>query len=158
MIRISDWNDGYLDAENSISEATRLEFYGRYFNDVVLCSGHGNSDSTTGDMWNAVKYEYEHHLSRFFEGDVWTTTANPDGNMIEKAMARYDYMVLYKQYAHEDFMNRQESPNKTAYSSIYNFAYNPTNNPTLIIIIIAISILSLGGLITMAQLKRNRNR
>ena len=158
MIVINDWNSGYLDVDNSIAKDTRLEFYGKYFNDTVACSGHGNSDSTTSEMWNAVKYEYEHHLSRFFEGDVWTTTANPDGNMIEKAMARYDYIVLYKQYAHEDFMNRQESPNKTVYSSIYNFAYNPTNNPTLIIIIIAISILSIGGLITMTQLKRNRNR
>ena len=112
MIRITGWNQGQLDNENIISEQSRLDFYGRYFMDTVTCSGTGASDATTSDMWNAVKTDYQ-RMSRMYQGDIWTCVADEEGSDIAQAMARYDYIVLYKAYGHEDFINRAESPEKT---------------------------------------------
>ena len=152
MIRIAGWGNGYLDAENIISRQSRVNFYGQYFLDTVKCSGHGDSDSTTSDMWNTVKNAYG-HLSREFQGDVWKTDGNKEGTVIEQAMARYDYIVLFKQYDHEDFINRKESPNKTEYQSLYVPNTFETNNDMniFIIVIASVSVISVASLIIIKR-------
>lgn len=158
MIRITGWNDGYLDKDNSIAKDTRLNFYGQYFLNNVSCSGHGNSDSTTSTMWDAVKYEYEHQLSKTFQGDVWTTIADEEGSLIAQAMARYDYIVLYKHYDHSDFINRQESPNKTVYASLAPVKLNDDNNTLLITMIVLLSsALLTTSLLVIKSIKRRKN-
>lgn len=159
IIHINDWNNGQLDTTNKISEATRLEFYGRYFLNTVTCSGNGNSDATTSAMWNAVKDEYIYHLSRIYQGDVWTCTADSEGSLIAQAMARYDYIVLYKQYNHNDFINRQDSPNKTEYASMNTLLLNNNTNPiewAIIAVILTFAILSLSFLIISRAHQRKR--
>ena len=158
MIHISDWNDGYIDSENIISDESRVNFYGDYFLDTVSCSGDGSSDATTADMWNAVKYEYQTHLSRLTQGTVWTTNGDEDGSAIEKAMARYDYIVLYKQqYGHEDFINRAESPNKTEYSTLSSYI-NPNKNNDMAILLIAIVTISLTSISMLLIYKKTKER
>ena len=155
LIQINGWNSGQL--VSSISKADRLNFYGQYFLDTVSCSGHGNSDATTSAQWNSVKADYT-HLSRLYRGDIWTTTADESGSLIAQAMARYDYIVLYKQYGHEDFINRAESPNKTTYSSrfaIFNSISIDKNNSLLIVIIVA-CITSIAAILYFALKKKAR--
>ena len=156
MIRVTDWNSGYLDKDNPITKQSRLDFYGKYFMDTVSCSGTGASDSTTAEMWNAVQYEYEHQLSRTFQGDIWTTFAKIDGTMIQQAMARYDYIVLYKQYDHVDFINRAESPNRTEYVSeafVESMIHEDSNLYIVITIIALVSTLSLTSLLILKKRK-----
>lgn len=156
MIRISGWTDGYLDADNVISNESRLDFYGRYFNANVVCSDDGNSDATTSTMWSTVKNEYKNHLSRFAQGDVWKTIGNEDGNEIAKAMARYDYIVFYKQYNHEDFINRKDSPNLTQYS-VSKLNNESGDIVSLIAIVVGVSLLSV-TLVVVISIKKSKNK
>lgn len=158
MIRITGWNEGYLDEANPITRQARLDIYGKYFMDTVTCSGTGTSDSTTAEMWNAVQYDYEHQLSRTFQGAVWTTTASLGGTLIQQAMARYDYIVLYKGYQHEDFINRAESPNKTLYDNapaIQAIVQEESNIYIVLTIIALVSVLSLTSLVILKKYKRH---
>ena len=158
MIRVTDWNSGYLDKDNPITKQSRLDFYGEYFLDTVACSGTGNSDSTTSEMWTAVQYDYEHQLSRTFQGEVWKTYANTEGTMIQQAMARYDYIVLYKGYNHEDYINRAKSPNKTEYASVAIIDASIQSDSELYIIITVIAILSALSLTSLVILKKHKHR
>ena len=159
MVHISGWDNGYLDTDNIISDESRVDFYGDYFLDTVSCSGSGNSDVTTSEQWNAVKNEYVNHLSKTFQGKVWTTIANKDteASKIAQAMARYDYIVLYKQYDHEDFINRQDSPNKTEYSNsaliIDKNIMESNEYMILIISLLALSVLSITALVILKKVK-----
>lgn len=156
IIHINGWDSGYLDSANPITRQSRLDFYGNYFLNSVACSGTGASDVTTAEMWNKVQYEYEHQLSRTFQGEVWKTYAKEDGTLIQQAMARYDYIVFYKQYQHEDFINRAESPNKTEYSEAYNinnFIEDNSNTYLIVIIVSVVSVLSLTALIILKKRK-----
>lgn len=141
MIRITDWNQGLLDTENIISKEDRLGFYGQYFLDTVSCSGTGLTDSTTLAQWQAVKDQYM-NMSRTYQGDIWTTQSDEDGSLIAKAMARYDYIVLFKQYNHEDFINRAESPNKTVFpTELMGFVANSKTPNTMMYIILVVALL-----------------
>ena len=65
-------------------------------------------------------------------------------SLLSQAITSYDYIVFYKQYAHEDFINRQDSATITQYS--YNQTlYSPTKKDknTLLIVVIVVSSLSL---------------
>ena len=155
MIRVTDWGYAELDAANVISRAARLEFYGRYFMDTVTCSGTGDSDATTSDMWNTVKYEYQTHLARLYQGDVWKAEGDIEStSLLKQAVARYDYIVLYKQYAHEDFINRAESPN--APTSNYMLRNDDFDYmPNILVVIISVSLASV-VLITLLKVKRHK--
>ena len=157
MIHVSDWNDGDLDADNVIGMANRLEFYGNYFLDTVVCSGAGDSDATTATMWNAVKDEYEQHLSLTYQGEIWKLDPAGKGTRIAQAMERYDYIVFTKAYSHVDFINRAESPYKI--SSVGQVNAFMTNNVALSSVIVTIALLSSGaviGLLLYRNAKRKR--
>ena len=146
MIHINSWNEGQLDTVNIISQESRVNFYGKYFLDTVKCSGTGASDATTGEMWTKVQNAYN-HLSRIAQGVVWTTTANENGNDIEKAMARYDYIVLFKQYDHFDYMNREGSDSKSQYAAVAN-PITPESN-AFVITLAALLVGGVGGLVAL---------
>lgn len=158
IIRISSWNEAtLLDPEFSISKTTRINFYGQYFLDTVTCSGTGNGDTTTSAMWESVKDAY-HKLSDDYQGDVWLTKANKNGTIIQQAMARYDYIVLYKQYDHEDFINRAD-PSSGADHSISSpvIANNFEDNDRLTLIIILASMMTLSA-VALIVLKKYKSR
>lgn len=154
MIHINDWNNGELDTVNIIPKNDRLNYYGRYFLNTIQCSGNGNSDSTTSSMWNALKDEYNYHLTTDEQGNVWTCVADEEGSLLAQAMARYDYIILYKQYAHDDFVNRQDSPNKSEYSAPTNVFSDTQMNNSIWIVILVISLISIGSVSTLIILKR----
>ena len=161
MVYVDNWNEGdsngHLDAENIIADTSRADFYGKYFLDTVSCSGSGNSDATTSAMWDAVRYEYETHLSDAIQGKVWLAVADESGTDVQKAMARYDYIVFYKQYDHFDFINRAESANKTEYSNsalITDKNIIESNEYMILIIsLLALSILSITALVILKKVK-----
>ena len=155
LIGIDNWGHGEF--TTSISRADRVEYYGRYFLDTVQCSGHGNSDVTTSGQWDALKDEYVYHLDRNYQGDVWKTVADKSGSLIAQAMARYDYIVLYKQYDHEDFINRAESPNKTVYSSEAYAGIQPyTTDKKSVIYIVVIAVVSISSVGLLIVTKRKK--
>ena len=156
IIHIEDSNRGEFEA-NSISRADRVSYFGRYFLNTVTCSGTGSSDATTSTEWNNVKTAYN-HLTKNYQGDVWTTTADEEGTLIQQAMARYDYIVLYKHYQHEDFINRAESPNKTEYSSPLSLVDNSINSSDYMTVILIISIIMSASVITLIVLKKYKSR
>ena len=156
MIRITDWGSGEIDSVNIISRESRVSFYGQYFLDTVGCSGTGDSDATTSAMWNAVKDEYKNHLATLIQGDVWTTDADKTGTKIQQAMARYDYIVLYKEYKHEDYINRAASPNASSYA--YTYSNDLITNDNTIIIVAIITALSTLTLASLIILKRHKHR
>ena len=151
MIHVNDWNEAQLDKDNVISDDSRLDFFGRYFLDTVSCSGTGSSDATTSEMWGNAKVAYN-HLSRLLQGNVWQTVADESGSLVAQAMARYDYILFYKGYDHEDFINRKESENKTDYSSI--LVSGVTTDNSLIGVIIAISSVTLLGTLSLLVIKK----
>ena len=159
MIHISDWNSGYIDADNVISQEDRVSFYGNHFLNTVSCSGTGASDATTSDMWNAVKWEYKNHLSTTFQGEVYKSTGDKDGTPIQKAMARYDYIVFYKQYSHEDFISRDDSPGRTSYSTlVYPIDNNIDQQQKVWPIAIVALVVAMGGLSTLLIIKVRKNK
>lgn len=161
MIRVTDWdNSAYLDADNIISKESRVDFYGKYFLDNVTCSGSGASDATTTAMWNTVKDEYVNHLSTTFQGDVWKAKGDKESEkVIEQAMARYDYIVFYKEYDHEDFIGRDDSPNKTEYSSLVSPIENNIDKQQQVwpVAIVAF-VIAMGGLSTLLIIKVRKNK
>ena len=160
MIYINSSGDGEIHAEHAISKATRLNFYGQYILDTISCSGDGKSDVTTSEEWNAIKAEYKNHLSTDFQGDVWKTKADKSGSTIEQAIYRYDYIVFYKLYSHEDFMNRQD-PNSgyEPISSELAFgiqSYADAKKSSIYIVIIAISSISALGLLVVVKRRKTQ--
>ena len=159
MIHVSDFGSGYLDNEHIISREDRVKFYGQYFLDTVSCSGSGDTDATTSAMWNTVKDEYKNHLSTTFQGEVWKASADKDGTAVQQAMARYDYIVFYKKYNHEDFINRQDSPNKTEYAnSIIDYGMFDDSNNNLIVILVSILSVTLLSTISLLILKKKKHK
>ena len=159
IIRVNGWDsDGeILDPQYAIADDTRLGFFGTYFLDTVSCSGTGNSDVTTTEEWNKVKTAYN-HLSRGLQGRVWTSSADKEGTLLEQAMARYDYIVLYKQYNHEDFINRADA-NSGADHSISNpvVINNIKDEDRMTLIIILASLMTL-SVLTLIVLKKYKSR
>ena len=156
VLKVTDWDAGEVKAE-TITRSQRIEMYGQYFLDTVSCSGSGASDSTTAEQWLKVKTQYQ-NMHTDYQGDVWMTVADSDvdATKIAQAMARYDYIVLYKKYSgHEDFINRASSPNKTTYSSSMRLIepYSDSKSVSMIAIIATISLVSVSILIVSKKIK-----
>lgn len=158
IINITDWGSGeILDQQYRINNDTRLGFFGQYFLDTVTCSGTGNSDATTSTEWNNVKVAYN-HLNRVLQGDVWTATADVNGTLVEQAMARYDYIVFYKQYNHEDFINRQsEGSGRSLTINSPIVVNNIGDNDRLILIIVLASLMTISAF-ALIILKKYKSR
>jgi len=158
VLKVTGWGSGEIKDEK-ITRAQRVEMYGQYFMDTVGCSGTGTSDATTSEQWEAVKRQYQ-NMHTDYQGDVWLTVADSDtsASKIAQAMARYDYIVFFKQYDHEDFVNRIDSKNKTEYDlSLVNYTspYKRQNNPIVIIAIVSIISLSVVAILIIKRHKFN---
>ena len=152
-----DWSGGgyLLDSEYSISNQTRAEFYGQYFLDTVTCSGDGDSDATTAEMWTAVEKEYKRHLSTNVEGIIWLATIE-ETDLVSQAMARYDYIVFYKQYSHNDFINRGAENSGKGYHAPFDASTVTSNQMTILLIVLGS--LSAAGIMSIIVIKKKSNR
>lgn len=157
VLKVTGWDSGEIKSE-TITREQRVEMYGQYFLDTVSCSGTGLSDSTTSEQWNAVKSQYQ-NMHTDYQGVVWTTIADSDtsASKVAQAMARYDYIVLYKQYDHEDFINRQASPNMTVYNLAQSrVTFTNENKEASITVIVLVSILSISSISVLLIVKRRK--
>ena len=159
MIYIDSSGNGSINPDHKISKDTRLNFYGQYLLDTVECSGTGESDATTSGQWNAIKAEYKNHLSTTFQGGVWSATADKAGSTLAQAIYRYDYIVFYKHYDHEDFINRAD-PNSgyVPISSGLAFgieSYADAKKSSIYIVIISVASISVLGLLIVLKRKKS---
>ena len=158
VLTISDWESGSVKSE-TITRNQRVEMYGQHFLDTVACSGNGDSDVTTSEQWESVKTQYQ-NMHTDYQGDVWTTIANKDNeaSKVAQAMARYDYILFYKKYNHEDFINRGGSAYQTQYAaSPISVLNNAENNSTSLMIAIIASV-SLISVSTLIVVKKSRTK
>ena len=154
VLKVTDWSSGEVKSE-TITRSQRVEMYGQCFLDTVGCSGNGNSDATTAAQWEKVKTQYQ-NMHTDYQGDVWTTIANKDieATKVAQAMARYDYILFYKKYNHEDFINRGGSEYQTQYAaSRISVLKNAENNSAslMIAIIASVSLISVSILIVVKK-------
>ena len=116
----------------------------------LTCNAAGTSAPTyaTGYSWNQLSSEFS-ALSADDKNTLKTATANESGNAIERAMARYDFIV--RKYGYTNFIGR-------TIASGSNFMSLVNNNPTLTIVLIAgfASVLATAAFLTIYYRKRKQ--
>ena len=122
--------------------------YAQNFLSAFTCDATGTNTPTfaSGKSWASLKTAFQ-ALTTPHQNTLKNATANESGTDIEKAVARYDYVVA--KYGYENFMNRTitNSANKM---NVFNG--NSTNN----ILLILGSISLLGGLTYLAYFLKKR--
>lgn len=149
-----------------ISDEDRAMIYANYFHAEITCSDAG---ATPPPIWSDsteinVNGEYQ-HICKNAQSVIWLANANQNGNDLEKAMSKYEYIILkYGKTNYPDFItrsSREGSPLKTAGQrvSFSNFAINNDISFTTLIIIIAssISLLSITAL-SVLVIKKRKNK
>ena len=116
----------------------------------LTCNASGATAPTysTGYSWNQLSSEFS-ALSADDKNTLKTATANESGNAIERAMARYDFIV--RKYGYTNFIGR-------TIASGSNFMSLVNNNPTLTIVLIAgfASVIATAAFLTIYYRKRKK--
>ncbi len=92
-----------------ITKGYSLSAFCEEFLDNVLCDDQGRNAPTyaTGYSWSTFKTLYG-KLSSADQQTLRTTASSESGNSIERAVAKYDYIVA--KYGYENFINRTVIP------------------------------------------------
>ena len=134
----------YADSSSTDGATT----FAQEFMNAFTCDATGTNAPTfaSGKSWASLKTAFN-ALSTADQNTLKNVTANESGTDIEKAVARYDYVVA--KYGYENFMDRTitNSANKM---NVFNG--NSTNN----ILLILGSISLLGGLTYLAYFLKKR--
>ena len=133
--------------ETSTSTNPALE-YAQNFLAAFTCDATGTNAPTfaSGKSWATLKTAFS-SLSTPHQNTLKNATANQSGTDIEKAVARYDYVVA--KYGYENFMNRTISNQA---NKMNPFNSSSTNN--LFMVLGSISLL--GGLTYLAYFLKKR--
>lgn len=137
-------------ADNSTDGATT---FAQTFLSAITCDSTGATAPTftSGNSWSSLSTAYS-ALSTSDKNTLKNATANENGTNIEKAMARYDYIVgKYGTSTYENFIGRTVTPISGA-NTMKVFNGNSTNN----ILLILGSISLLGGLTYLAYFLKKR--
>lgn len=153
MIYLTDWDNAgaFYEPKYSISQETRISFFGQYFLDNVTCSGTGKTDATTSAQWELVGNEYKYHLSISLQNSIKGTAGDKEGSTIAQAMARYDYIVFYKAYSHENFIGRSSANPSFANNYLVPSRIDDKSLIVIITLIAGVSLLSLTALIILKK-------
>lgn len=92
-------------------------WYGYYFMDKITCSGLGDV-TFSSSAWTDVTDMYS-KLTSHVQDTIFTTVGDQEGTNIEKAMARYDYIVFFKHYGYTDFISRGNAGSGKSISGYY---------------------------------------
>ena len=119
-----------------------LSWFPSYFLETISCSGRGdqNDKNMITSRWGEVK-EYFLNLSTEYQ-DAFSSGELTDP-MTNEALIRYDYIVFYKGYGVDDFLNRSGNSNIYGSKNNINAQYlmnNLTNDSTVTLVIICSSI------------------
>ena len=133
--------------ETSVSTNPALE-YAQNFLAAFTCDATGTNAPTfaSGKSWTTLKTAFN-SLTTPHQNTLKNATANESGTDIEKAVARYDYVVA--KYGYENFMNRTISNQA---NKMNPFNSSSTNN--LFMVLGSISLL--GGLTYLAYFLKKR--
>lgn len=140
-------NNYKVQFETTLETNPALE-YAQNFLSAFTCDATGTNAPTfaSGKSWASLKTAFQ-ALTTPHQNTLKNATANESGTDIEKAVARYDYVVA--KYGYENFMDRTitNSANKM---NVFNG--NSTNN----ILLILGSVSLLGGLTYLAYFLKKR--
>ena len=133
--------------ETSVSTNPALE-YAQNFLAAFTCDATGTNAPTftSGNSWASLKTAFN-NLSTPHQNTLKNATANENGTDIEKAMARYDYVVA--KYGYENFINRASG---NSANRMNNFNSDSANN--LLLVLGSMSLL--GGLTYLAYFLKKR--
>lgn len=128
------------------------------FLETISCSGKGdqNDKNMIISRWGEVK-EYFLNLSTEYQ-DAFSSGELTDP-MINEALIRYDYIVFYKGYGVDDFLNRSGNSNIYGSKNNINAQYlmnNLTNDSivNLVILCSSICVISLTTILVIMIKKR----
>lgn len=130
-------------ANNSTSGAAT---YATTFLSAFTCNAQGTSAPTFTTSWAQLKTAFN-ALELADRNTLKNATANENGTDIEKAMARYDYVVA--KYGYENFINRASG---NSANRMNNFNSDSANN--LLLVLGSMSLL--GGLTYLAYFLKKR--
>ena len=130
-------------ANNSTSGAAT---YAATFLSAFTCNAQGTSAPTFTTSWAQLKTAFN-ALDTADQNTLKNATANENGTDIEKAMARYDYVVA--KYGYENFINRASG---NSANRMNNFNSDSANN--LLLVLGSMSLL--GGLTYLAYFLKKR--
>ncbi len=133
--------------ETSVSVNPALE-YAQNFLSAFTCDATGTNAPTfvSGKSWASLKTAFQ-ALSTPHQNTLKNATANESGTDIEKAMARYDYVVA--KYGYENFINRTISNSANKMNIIKGASIND------ILLVMGITSL-LGGFTFLAYFLKKR--
>ena len=135
----------YFDANSHNLYITRqgnaeAEGWCQGFLELVLCDASGKELPAN---WDSVEYQYEHYLSEAAQDIIYAADANPNGTIIERAMARYDIAVKN----HSDlsrFVKSSGGSIRPISALAYSYAILNGNNSGSIIVVIIASTITFG--------------
>ena len=137
-----------------------LSWFPSYFLETISCSGRGdqNDKNMITSKWVEVK-EYFLNLSAEYQ-DAFKSGELTDP-MTNEALIRYDYIVFYKGYGVDDFLNRSGNSNIFGTNPNINNHYLvkslTSDNTVIIIICSSICVISLTTVI-IAMVKKRRKK
>ena len=120
--------------------------YAATFLSAFTCNAQGTSAPTFTTSWASLKTAFN-ALELADRNTLKNATANENGTDIEKAMARYDYVVA--KYGYENFINRASG---NSANRMNNFNSDTANN--LLLVLGSMSLL--GGLTYLAYFLKKR--
>ncbi len=130
-------------ANNSTSGAAT---YAATFLSAFTCNAQGTSAPTFTTSWAQLKTAFN-ALDTADQNTLRNATANENGTDIEKAMARYDYVVA--KYGYENFISRTSGSSANKMNT-----FNGTSANNLLLVLGSISLL--GGLTYLAYFLKKR--
>ena len=128
--------------------------YGYYFMDKITCSGGGSITSPSSN-WEVVSNMYS-KLTADVQNEIFKASADEHGEKnIEKAMARYDYIVFFKAYSgYSDFIHRGQDGSGRSLSRNINFFEMYSISMDYITLVSVIFSASLVMLLTVLVIKK----
>ena len=140
-------NNYKVQFEASLQTNPALEF-AQTFLAAFTCDSTGANEPTfaNGKSWSSLKTAFN-NLSTPHQNTLKNATANENGTDIEKAMARYDYVVA--KYGYENFINRASG---NSANRMNKFNSDSANN--LLLVLGSMSLL--GGLTYLAYFLKKR--
>ena len=150
-----DCNSKTITSHENISSESIYNSFGRYFLSMCPCSGRGDETDreNISSSWTRIQNEkiftdnkIPAELKSYF-----ASYDSFDGSDFALAIERYDYILFYKKYELDDFLNRSNLVGERYKShNVAQFIYQKEDTQTLIIIIASsISLISITTLIVV---------
>ena len=145
----------YFDVE--LYRAFTAEDFANHMLNKITCNASGTSAPTfaAGYSWSVLSTEFTGKLTSSEQAILHDASANENGNIVEKAVAKYDYIVgKYGTSSYSNFINRNITPIGGAKIALNKVSEN-TNTIAAIVIISLVSVTAIGGYFFIRRRKVN---